>query len=359
MTHPVPREALRALPRYVPGARGEIGATPPIKLSSNENPFGPLPSVRDAVATASASIHRYPDMFSVELTEALAKRHGVAAERVAVGAGSVAVLGHALQAFCGEGAEVVYGWRSFEAYPILTMLVGATAVQVPLGVEARHDLPAMVGAVTEATTVVLLCSPNNPTGPTIETDEFEAFMAAVPTRVLVILDEAYGEFVRDPSAVRGSEYLDRYPNLVVARTFSKAYGLAGLRVGYALGDPDVIAAIRAATTPFSLSVVAQAAALASLEVEKELTERVDTLVAERERLVTALREDGWTIPDAQGNFVWIAARDAANELAEHLSAATPSILVRSFSGDGVRITVSSREENDALLGAIAGYPDRF
>lgn len=359
MTHPVPRKALSALPRYVPGARGDARGEPPVKLSSNENPNAPLPSVREAIAAASATIHRYPDMFAVDLTEALARRYGLAEERVAVGAGSVAVLGHALQAFCEQGDEVVYAWRSFEAYPILTMLVGAKAVEVPLDSNARHDLKAMAAAVTAKTRVVLLCSPNNPTGPAIGADEFEAFMAAVPSRVLVILDEAYAEFTRDDSAVQGRACLDRHPNLMVARTFSKAYGLAGLRVGYALGEPDAIAAVRAATTPFSLSGIAQAAALASLDAEAELLARVDEIVAERGRLLAVLRGDGWRIPEPQGNFLWLKAGEAATGLAAHCAASNPPILVRPFSGDGVRITVGSKEEDDLLLAALARYPVRF
>jgi histidinol-phosphate aminotransferase len=335
-----------------------VGAEPPIKLSSNENPFGPLAAVREAIAVASASIHRYPDMLSAELTEALARRHDLADDRVAVGAGSVAVLGHTLQAFCEQNDEVIYAWRSFEAYPILVTLAAATPVEVPLQRDKRHDLTAMAEAVTAATKVVILCSPNNPTGPAIGLSEFEAFMAKIPRHVLVILDEAYGEFVTDPSSVRGRESLDRFPQLVVARTFSKAYGLAGLRVGYALGQRDIVSAIRATTTPFSLSGIAQSAALASLEAESELLARVDQIVLERERLLAALRDDGWSIPNAQGNFVWIAAGEAASDLAAHCAGAAPPILVRPFAGDGVRITVGSREENDRVLSTLATYPTR-
>ncbi|MCJ7826869.1 MAG: histidinol-phosphate transaminase, partial [Demequinaceae bacterium] len=347
-----------ALPSYVPGAR-DGGGPESIKLSSNENPFQPLPSVREAIDKAAASVNRYPDMFSRELTEALAERYDLPEGAVAVGAGSVSVLGHALQAFCAPQDEVVYAWRSFEAYPILSRLTGATAVEVPLAAEGRHDLVAMARAVTERTKVVLLCSPNNPTGPAIRETEFEAFMGEVPSGVLVILDEAYVEFVRDPLVVDGRKALTRHPNLVIARTFSKAYGLAGLRVGFALGEPDVMSAIRACVTPFSLSGIAQAAALASLEVEGELFERVDAIVAERERTLKALRGQRWNLPEAQGNFFWFEAKDEASAFAAYLRTATPPLLVRPFDGEGVRINVGSTGENDHLIATLEAYPSRF
>lgn len=359
MTLPTPRDAVSALPRYVPGARGTAGGVPPTKLSSNENPFEPLPSVREAISGASGAINRYPDMSSRDLVEALATLYGVPEERVAVGAGSVAVLGHILEAYCGEGDEVVYAWRSFEAYPILSRLTGATPVEVPLALGGRHDLNAMARAMTDRTRAVLLCSPNNPTGPAIGTREFEAFMEGVSPRTLVVLDEAYVEFVRDPHAVDGRKAIARHPNLVIARTFSKAYGLAGLRIGYALGEPEVVSAIRACTTPFSLSGLAQVAALASLEAEPELLARVDLVVAERARTVAALKRQGWDIPDPQGNFYWIAAGEEASALAAHLGAASPPILARPFAGDGVRITVGSAEENDRVIAALDSYPSRF
>lgn len=346
------------MPRYVPGARGAQGTTP-IKVSSNENPYDPLPSVAAAIARAALAINRYPDMFCTELGALIAERHGVTAERVVVGAGSVALLGHAIQAFCGPSDEVVYAWRSFEAYPILTQIAGAQPVRVPLGSGARHDLPALAAAVGPATRVVLVCSPNNPTGPAVGAAEFEAFMEALPPTILVVLDEAYGEFVRDPGAVKGLDVLTLHPNVLVIRTFSKAYGLAGLRVGYGMGHPDVVAAIRACVTPFSVSGVAQAAAVASLAAEAELLERVEEIVAERDRLLNALREQGWSPPDAQGNFFWIPAGTDADALAAYLMAGDPPILARPFSGEGVRITVGSVAENDAVLRLLASYPSRF
>lgn len=354
MDLPRPRPAISALPTYVPGARGDANRQPPVKLSSNETPFAPLPSVAAAIAGVGEVAHRYPDMVATELHERIGAHLGLDAASVAVGGGSVAALQHVLQAYTGPGDEVVMPWRSFEAYPILTAITGATAVAVPLTADARHDLDAMAAAVTDATRVLLLCSPNNPTGPAVRLDEFERLMAAVPTRVLVVLDEAYVEFVRDADAVDGLAALTRHPNLLIARTFSKAYGLAALRVGYVAGAEPLIAPVRSCVTPFSVSAPAQAAALVSLDARDELLERVEAVVAERTRVADALRESGWDVPDAQGNFVWLPAAERTVEVASALAALEPAILVRPFAGDGIRVTIGSRAENDALLGALAG-----
>ena len=358
MTRPEPLTHVAQLPRYVPGARGAAGASAPIKLSSNENPLAPLPSVVDAVARAAAGIHRYPDMFAVELTERIADAVGVSADRVAVGGGSVAVLAHLLQAFAGPGDEVIYAWRSFEAYPILTRALGASPVQVPLGPGFRHDLEAMSAAITERTKVVVVCSPNNPTGPAVGAAEFAQFMAAVPQHILVILDEAYLEFVTDPDAVRGANVLGRWENLVVLRTFSKAYGLAGLRVGHVLGPAEITGAVRAVVTPFSVSGIAQVAAIASLDAEAELLDRVAGIVAERERVLAELETAGWDVPAAQGNFLWLPVGDDAAELASTLASRSPAVLVRPFAGDGVRISIGTAEENDAMIAALAQWRGR-
>jgi histidinol-phosphate aminotransferase len=358
MTRPEPLAHVAQLPRYVPGARGAAGAPTPIKLSSNENPMPPLPSVVEAIALAAGSINRYPDMFAVELTERIADAASVSPDRVAVGGGSVAVLAHLLQAFAGPGDEVVYAWRSFEAYPILTRALGATPVEVPLGPGFRHDLAAMSAAVTDRTKVVIVCSPNNPTGPAVTAGEFAQFMNDVPGHVLVILDEAYLEFVTDPNAVRGGAVLGRWDNLVVLRTFSKAYGLAGLRVGHALGPAEFMGAVRSCVTPFSVSGIAQAAALASLDAEVELLHRVSDIVAERERVVTELASAGWNLPSAEGNFFWLPVGDSAAELAAALGASTPALLVRPFAGDGVRVSIGARSQNDALVAALAQWQGR-
>ncbi len=356
MTLPFARPEISALPPYVPGATAAAGSGPPVKLSSNESPFGPLPSVVGAMGAGLATVHLYPDMFATTLTGRIAQRLAVEPDQVVVAGGSVAVLAHLLQAYCSVGDEVVFAWRSFEAYPILTRLVGATVVAIGLDSDLRHDVTAMAAAVTPRTRVVLLCSPNNPTGPALRRTDFEAFMAAVPRTVLVVLDEAYVEFVRDPEVVDGLAALAAHPNLVLLRTFSKAYGLAGLRVGYAVGGAEVVAPIRACVTPFSVSSLAQAAAVASLDVEDELFARVDRVVAERARLTAALEDLGWNLTDAQGNFVWLDVGEDALGLAAHLRAQPRPILVRPFGGEGVRITVGDVVNTDLLVEALARWP---
>jgi histidinol-phosphate aminotransferase len=349
------RAVLAALPRYVPGrpATAEAGRVT-YKISSNENPYPPLPSVVEAVTRAATTMNRYPDMGSAVLVDAIAGRLGVPAECVVPGTGSVGVLGHLVQSVCDEGDEVVFAWRSFEAYPIVTQVCGARPVTVPLAPDGRHDLPAMADAVGERTRMVLVCSPNNPTGPSVHAEELEAFLARVPRDVLVVLDEAYVEFVRDEKTPDGVELWRRHPNLAVLRTFSKAYGLAGLRVGYALAHPAVAAAVRSTALPFGVSAMAQEAVLASLAAEDELLERVETLVAERERVVAALRDQGWPVPDAQGNFVWFGVGDRAGAFAA--ACAAEGVTVRPFAGDGVRCTIGEPEANDRLIAVAAQFP---
>lgn len=351
VTRPAARGVVQKLPAYVPGARGAGDGA--YKLSSNENPFGPLPSVREVIARAADQVNRYPDMFATELAEALATRHGVTPDAVVAGCGSVAVLGHVLQAFCDAGDEVVLAWRSFEAYPISISLQGAVGVPVPLDADGRHDLPAMVAAIGPRTRVVLVCTPNNPTGPAVRAAELTAFLDAVPADVLVVLDEAYIDFVRDPEVVEGTALLATHPNVVVLRTFSKAYGLAGLRVGYALAHPEVAAAIRTASTPFGVNHLAQVAALASLEVSDELAVRVEVIVAERDRVVAGLRAQGWDVPDSQANFVWLATGERTTALAA--DAAAKGLLVRPFAGEGIRITIGEPAANDRVLEVAAGW----
>ena len=345
------RAVVQTLPAYVPGARDGTG--PAHRLASNENPFPPLAGVRDAVVAAAAQLNRYPDMFATELGGALAVKHGVDPASIVTGCGSVAVLSHVLQAFCDDGDEVVFAWRSFEAYPIAVVLQGASSRPVPLDAEGRHDLPAMVDAIGPRTRAVLVCSPNNPTGPAVPDVALRSFLAAVPEQVLVVLDEAYIEFVRDPAAAVGDRLLADHPNVVVLRTFSKAYGLAGLRVGYAIADPELATAVRKVSTPFGVSNVAQAAAVASLAAEAELAERVDTVVAERGRLTAGLREQGWAVPDSQANFVWLPAGERTVDLAT--DAARQGLLLRPFAGEGLRITVGLRAANDRVLEVTAGW----
>jgi len=354
---PVPlRPALADLPPYVAGRPAPHHPDlVTYKLSSNENPFPPLPGVLEAVAQASASMNRYPDIANTLMAEALGARLGVDPGRLAFGTGSVGVLYHLLQAVCGPGDEVVHAWRSFEAYPIAVLVTGARWVGVPLGTGAEHDLDAMLAAVGPATRAVLLCSPNNPTGPALRHDEVVAFVEAVPDDVLVVVDEAYVEFVTAPTAVRGLEVAQGRDNVVVLRTFSKAYGLAGFRVGYCVAEPRLAQAVRSVALPFGVSLPAQAAVLASLEHEAALLERVAELVTRRDALAAGLRARGLDVPDAQGNFVWLPAGPATAEVAATFAAA--GLVVRPYvsgsSGDGVRITVGEGEANARVLEVAA------
>ena len=352
------RAEVTGLPAYVAGKPAGVGpGGVSYKLSSNENPFPPLPSVLAAVAEASTRLNRYPDAGNTAIAGALAARLGVAPEQLAFGTGSVAVLYHLLQAVCAPGDEVVYAWRSFEAYPIAIQLTGARPVPVGLGPGATHDLTAMRAAVNERTRVVLLCTPNNPTGPAIAHDDLVGFVDSVPSDVMVVVDEAYVEFVTDPRAARGLELLDR-PNVVVLRTFSKAYGLAGFRVGYGVASPRLAGAVRATSLPFGVSVPAQAAVLASLEAEAELLERVAHLVAQREVLVAGLRSLGLEIPDTQANFVWLPAGPRTQAWGDHFADA--GAMARAYRADnehdGVRITVGEDEANAYVLELAASLP---
>jgi histidinol-phosphate aminotransferase len=348
VTSPRLRPALEQLGTYVPGRRPAAGQDLS-RLASNETPFPLLPEVVSAIAIALVDSNRYPDPGVVRLTEALAAKHGVPTERIAVGCGSVQLVQELVEITCDAGDEVLFGWRSFEAYPTLTTVAGAVPVQVPL-TQAHLDLPAMAAAVTERTRLVLLCSPNNPTGPALRAADVEAFLDEVPPHVLVVLDEAYAEFVDDPLAVDGTQLLPSYPNLLVLRTFSKAYGLAGLRVGYAIaGNPAVAAALRQVHLPFAVSIAAQAAALASLEVEDQLLAQVAQIVARREPLRQELLNIGWEVPPTQGNFVWLPTGADSVRVAEVFE--QHDVLVRCFAGDGLRITIGTEVDNARVLAA--------
>jgi histidinol-phosphate aminotransferase len=328
-----------------------VGGGPSYKLSSNEIPFPPVPSVVEAAAAAAAGGNRYPDMLAGGLAEVIADGLGVVPGRVVVGTGSVGVLGQFLQATCEPGDEVVMAWRSFEAYPIAVRVVGARPVQVPLTADARHDLLAMAAAVTDRTRAVLVCSPNNPTGPAVHRDEIEALLDAVAGRCPVLVDEAYAEFVRDPLAVYGVGLAAGRDDVVALRTFSKAHGLASLRVGFGIAPEPLADAMRATAVPFGVSGVAQAAALAALASSAEIEDRVATVVRERERVVAALGAVGRRVPDAQGNFVWLAL-DARTEqfVAE---CAQRAVTVRGFAGEGVRWSIGEPDGNDLVLDLLS------
>jgi histidinol-phosphate aminotransferase len=341
------RAAVGQLPAYVQGK----SVPNAVKLSSNENPYPPLESVARVVREQLESFHLYPDIGAAAAVSRIAEFLGVQPEQIALGAGSVEVAAQLVNACAGEGDEVVFAWRSFEAYPILAQIAGATPVRVPLTADERHDLPAMARAVTDRTRLILLCTPNNPTGAAIHRDELEQFLAAVPKDVLVVIDEAYTQFDDDPEAVVGLDFFRRHDNVAVLHTFSKAYGLAGLRIGYAVAHDPVAANLRRVALPFGVSTLAQVAAVASLDAQQELDERVRLIVAERERVTAALRDAGWRVLDSRGNFVWLRAGDRTTEvdaaLREH------GVVARAFAGEGLRVTIGSPEMNDRLIAALA------
>ena len=320
-----------------------------IKLASNENPFSPLPSVRHAIADATVLLNRYPDHRATALREALGDRFGLSVDHVAVGCGSVGLLQQLLLSFVDPGQEVLYAWRSFEAYPIYVSTVGGVSVQVPLR-DSHFDMAAITAAVTERTRVVFITSPNNPTGTVVRHNEMVALLEAVPDGCLVVLDEAYCEYITNPDVPKALNLLAQYPNLVVLRTFSKAYGLATLRVGYLLADPDVVESVDRTLIPFAVNGLGQAAALASLAANDELSDRVAQTLAERDRVSREIRSMGFVFPDPQANFVWLPAGEAASALT--LGLESRGVVTRPFPGEGVRVTIGSAEENDLFLQAF-------
>jgi len=332
------RADISEIPSYVPGKR----LADALKLSSNEVAHPPLPTAVAAMAEAATTANRYPDMGATDLVHAIAKHLKLRPEQVAVGCGSSALCQQLVQITCATGDEVVFPWRSFEAYPIFARVAGATPRSVPLTADHRVDLPALAAAITPATRLVFVCNPNNPTGTTITKREFEEFMAVVPPTTLVALDEAYFEFVRTQDTPMGTEVVVKHENVVALRTFSKAYGLAGVRVGYAFGNPAIIAALNKVAIPFGVSAVAQAGAIASLAGAAQLLERTNETVSERDRVARAIG----AIP-SEANFVWLPTKTATT-LAQQL--ANQGVIIRAFP-EGVRITVTDHAEANRFLAA--------
>ena len=352
-----PRAVVDGLPQYKPGksaaqAAADHQLAEAIKLASNECSYGPLPSVLEAVADGANLLNRYPDHRGEALRVAISEKQGVGADQVTVGCGSVGLLQQAFMAYVDVGDEVVYPWRSFEVHPVFSAISEATPITVPLKDQA-FDLEAVEAAVTERTKLVILSTPNNPTGTVCSTDEINKLLDAVSDDVVVIIDEAYLEFVTDES-VRNpvTEILPQHDNAVLFRTFSKAYGLANLRVGYALGHVDVIGAIDKVALPFLVNGLAQAAVLASLDsgAEGELNDRVAEVIAERTRLSEALVNKGWPVTPSQANFLWLPVGEAAGPLFQRLE--SKGIVTRPFENEGVRVTVGTPEENDRFLDEI-------
>jgi len=345
-TSPRFRSVLDGFPAYKPGRTPASVGGNAHKLSSNESPYGPLPSVVEAISEATRSVNRYPDHGAAALTEAIAERFGIPVDHVAVGCGSVGVAQQLYEAVGEPGADVLYAWRSFEAYPTLAALAGVTSIQVPLRDET-HDLAAMAAAITPRTRMIFVCNPNNPTGTVVHEQELREFLDQVPASCLVVLDEAYHEYITDAAVPDGMMvYRDR-PNVAVLRTFSKAYGLAGLRVGFLVAHPPVAAAVRATLLSFAVNRIAQVAAIASLAAEDELFERVELVVKERTRVRDELISAGWAVPPTDANFIWLRLGPRTLEFAAACEAA--GIAVRPFEGEGARVSIGDPEANEAFL----------
>jgi histidinol-phosphate aminotransferase len=270
---------------------------------------------------------------------------------VSIGTGSSGLLQQFVWAYVDPDDEVLYPWRSFEAYPIFTNLAGGKSVTVPLADDLSYDADGLVGAVTPRTKLLMLATPNNPTGVATSTRDLAAIVERVPSDVIVVIDEAYREFVDPAYGDPVSELVPRFPNVVVTRTFSKAHGLAGLRLGYVIGDARVIATIDKTLLPFAVNSLAQVAALAAIEHERAIATRVQGILAERGRVEDELSRAGWKLPEHQGNFVWLRTGDATDAVG--LALERRGVVVRPFAGDGVRVTIGTPAENDRFLSALA------
>ncbi len=349
-----PRPAVDALPAYRPGkaasqAEEEHGISDAIKLASNETPWGPVASVTAAIAEAASGINRYADHRATALRARIADWVGATPEQVTVGCGSVGLLQQLALTYVDPGDEVVYPWRSFEVYPVYTQLVAGTAVTTEL-IDDTFDLDAVKAAVTDRTKLIMLANPNNPTGTAVPIPAIGDLLATVPDDVIVVVDEAYREFMDPALGNPIDDLLPSHPNLVVLRTFSKAQGLAALRVGYAVAHPEVIETIDKTRFPFAVNGVAQAAAIAAIDATDEIMERVGRITAERSRVVAELRTRGYRIPEPQANFVWLPLGPRTDEV--YLELEKAGVVTRPFPGEGIRVTISTPDENDRFLQAL-------
>ncbi|WP_209374610.1 histidinol-phosphate transaminase [Brevibacterium renqingii] len=341
------RAALNTFPPYVPGKPPrQIEGLRPYKLSSNENFLPPLPEVLEAMVEHAKDPANYPDDSALALRRALAERLDVSLDELVVTTGASELLVALTQITSDATTEAIYPWPSFEMYPQTTGLAGAERIEVPLTAEGRHDLEAMAEAITERTGLIILCSPNNPTGPALRDDEVRDFLDRVPAHVLVALDEAYWEFATVPDRARGLGLVRDYPNLVLLRTFSKAHGLAGLRVGYAVAHPPVIEGLLKAVIPFGVTDLSQAAALESLRHWDAVLDRAQQIAEARDAFAKALRAQGWDVPEAQANFVWLPLGEASAAFED--ACVEQAVAVRNL-GEGVRISIGEPEALERVL----------
>jgi histidinol-phosphate aminotransferase len=354
---PTFRQDLSAMGAYVPGRSieylaGELGLTPDqvVKLASNESPDGPFPGVIEAASAALANSHRYPDNDTVALSDTVSNWLGVSPEHVWLGAGSVALLGNIALAVGGPGTSAVLAWPSFVMYRTVSRWALTETVEVPLTADLVHDLEAMSAAIRDDTTVVYICNPNNPTGTIVAGDQMEWFVSSVPERVLIVVDEAYHDYVTDPAYRSGLTMATERSNLVVLRTFSKIFGLASHRVGYAIGAPETIAELRKTQIPFSISEVSQAAAAASLGNVAEHRRRVESNHAGRHHLSGVLDERGLSHSDSRANFVYFRVGGDSSVVSDEFM--TRGVIVRPMSKGWIRVTVGNDSENERFVNAL-------
>jgi histidinol-phosphate aminotransferase len=355
-------ERIARIPVY-PAAGGYAERAPRVRLASNETPWPPLPAVVDAIHGALTTLNRYPDPTNSVLRQRLSERYGVPASRIAIGNGSCDILLAGGEALLEPGAELIYAWPSFSVYPHLSAASGARAVTVPLDAADRHDLEGMLREITAATRLVIVCNPNNPTSTALPLSSIAEFIAEVPPHVCAIVDEAYCEFnlLEDPDA--SLELLDHHPNLVLLRTFSKVYGLCGLRVGFALcGSEDFPRAVDQVRQPFFCNTLAQAAATEALAHQDAVTERVTRTIAERISVDERLRALGLSPAESQANFCWFSLAEDREQAAEREPAVMRGleergVLVRGGAALGqagaLRVTYGTSEENEIFLDALA------
>jgi histidinol-phosphate aminotransferase len=340
--------------RSVSGAvrQGHLVAAPSaadsgaLDLALSENPFPPLRSVLDAINRVLSQANRYPDFLPQQLPKVIADRIGVDADQVVVGCGATGVAMQIMQALTVAGDNMVFGSPTYDGYPLMAGMIGLDTVPVPLDSAGRQDLRAIADAVNERTALLAVCRPHNPTGTVIGTDELEAFLCSVPRRVPIILDEAYGEFLDAADTIDTVSLIQRHPNVIVLRTFSKAYGLAGLRIGYAFGDTELIGRVRRLQLPFGMSTAAVAAVTASYAAEAELAERIRQITTERELLRTSLRQHGIQVPDSRANFLYVPGCDIADRLAQ------AGIIAKTYPDGSARIAVGDPAASRAVLHAL-------
>ena len=330
------------------------------KLSFNESPYGPSPMAIRAMQEGACQVHLYHDMEAKALRQKLADRHGVTPEHVYIGNGGDEAIALLVNAFVSPGDEVIFPWPTFGQYANATTIMDGVPVRVPVRTEdLKADLPAMLAAVTERTRILFLCNPNNPTGVAVKGQELRSFLSSVPQNVLVGLDEAYIEYVDDPDFVSGADILSEFPNVVAIRTFSKVFGLAGMRIGYGVGSPEIVALVQRVRPIFNVNGLAQLGAMAALEDKDFVRNSVDLNAAERRSLTKQLTDLGWRVFPSQTNFLFVDTGLDSTSLADAARAA--GIIIRAGAGWGypsfLRISLGTKEQNAALVNTLKNFLD--